>query len=243
MRSIERLYSATRLLRAAQRDLALAANDGQRRAQLVADIGEEAAARLVDLPQGLVRLAQLLGALLDQALEIGVRILQGLLVRLQISGHAIEALAEIGKLVAAGNGDAMRKIALGELARCRASARQAASASRCNRSSTSASVARMASAAWIWLIRSSRAKSRCRVGIDPDHFGGLVGDADLDQLVQLLVDAALQQIDQPLPGDVGAAAAPQLLDLVELVESVLELRSDLLEALQLGGIPPFAPRA
>ena len=36
-----------------------------------------------------------------------------------------------------------------------------------------------------------------RVGIDPDHLGGLVGDADLDQLVELLVDAALEQIDQP----------------------------------------------
>ena len=79
------------------------------------------------------------------------------------------------------------------------------------------------------------AQELCRVGVDPDHFGGLVGDADLDQFVQLLIDAALEQIDQPLPGDVGTAAAPQLLDLVELVQSVLKLAADLLEAGKLGG--------
>ena len=56
-----------------------------------------------------------------------------------------------------------------------------------------------------------------RVGVDPNHFGGLVGDAHLDQFVQLLIDATFEQIDQPLPGDVGTAATAQLLDLVELV--------------------------
>ena len=60
---------------AAQRDLALAANDGQRGAELVADVGEEAAPRLVDLPQRLVGLTQLLGAFFHQRLEIGMRVL------------------------------------------------------------------------------------------------------------------------------------------------------------------------
>ncbi len=73
-----------------------------------------------------------------------------------------------------------------------------------------------------------------RVGIDPDHFGGLVGHADLDQLVELLVDAALEQIDQPLPGDVGAPAALQLLDLAELIQRVLELLPDPGQPLKLG---------
>ena len=45
-----------------------------------------------------------------------MRVLQGLLVGLEVSSHAIEALAEIGELVAARDGDAMREIALGELA-------------------------------------------------------------------------------------------------------------------------------
>ena len=104
------------LVGAAQRDLALAANDGQRRAELVADVGEEAAPRLVDLLQGLVGLTQFLGAFFHQRLEIGMRVLQGLLVGLEVPSHAIEALAEIGELVAAGDGDAMREIAFGELA-------------------------------------------------------------------------------------------------------------------------------
>ncbi len=49
------LIFGDRLVLAAQRDLALAADDGEGRAQLVADIGEEAAPRLVDLAQGFVR--------------------------------------------------------------------------------------------------------------------------------------------------------------------------------------------
>ena len=83
-----------------------------------------------------------------------------------------------------------------------------------------------------------------RVGVDPDHFGGLVGDADLDQLVQLLVDAAFEQIDQPLPGDVGTAATAQLLDLVELVQRVLEFAAgSASRRVKLGGFRLFAPRA
>ena len=67
-----------------------------------------------------------------------------------------------------------------------------------------------------------------RVRVDPHHFSGLVGDGHLNQLVQLLVDAALEQLDQPSPGNVGTAAAAQLLDLAELVEGVLELLLDLI---------------
>ena len=72
------------LIGAAQRDLAFAANDGERRAQLVADVGEEAAARLVDLAQGFVRPAQLLGTLGHDQFEIGVGVLEGLLMALQV---------------------------------------------------------------------------------------------------------------------------------------------------------------
>ena len=72
------------------------------------------------------------------------------------------------------------------------------------------------------------------VGIDPEHFGGLVGDGDLDQLVELLVDAAFEQFDQLLPGDVGPAAAAQLLDLGELIERVLVFVPDGCEPVDLG---------
>ena len=66
----------------------------------------------------------------------------------------------------------------------------------------------------------------CRIGIDSIDLGGLVGNRNLDQLVQLLVDAALEQRDQRRPGDVGPPAAAKLLDLGELVEGVLELGLD-----------------
>ena len=79
----------------------------------------------------------------------------------------------------------------------------------------------MATTAWIWLMRSSWLSSLAGVGVDPHDLGGLVGDRDIDELVQLLVDAALEQRDQGRPGDVGPAAAPQLLDLGKLVEGML----------------------
>ena len=71
-----------------------------------------------------------------------------------------------------------------------------------------------------------------RVGIDPDDLGGLVGDGDLDQLVELLIDAALQQRDQVLPGDVGPATAPELFDLRQLIQSVLKLLLYLLQTIE-----------
>ena len=93
----------------------------------------------------------------------------------------------------------------------------------------------MAIRACAWLICSSRAKQPCRVGIDPVDFGSFVGDRHLDQLVKLRVDAALEQRDQPGPGDVRAAAAPQLFDLAKLIERVLKLLLDGGEPLDLGG--------
>ena len=105
------------LIGAAQRDLAFAANDGERRAQLVADVGEKAAPRLVDLAQGFVRLTQLLSALGDDRFEIGVGVLEGLLLALQILRHVIEAVAEIGEFVVAGDGDAISEVTLGEFGR------------------------------------------------------------------------------------------------------------------------------
>src|SRR4029434_2681454 len=103
------------LVRAAQSNLAFATDDGERGAKLMADIGEEAAAGLVDLSQRLVRLTKLFGARLDQRFEIGMGVLQSGSIRLKVGRHAVEAPAEIGELVAAGDGDAMGEIALGEL--------------------------------------------------------------------------------------------------------------------------------
>ena len=73
-----------------------------------------------------------------------------------------------------------------------------------------------------------------RVGVDPQHLGALVSDGDLDQLVELLVDAALQQFDQLLPGDIGPAAAAELLDLGQLIQGVLVFVPDGAEAVDLG---------
>ncbi len=152
-------------------------------------------------------------------------VLQGLLVGLQVSRHAIEALAEIGELVAAGDGDAMGEVALGELAGAAHELGKRRRASRCNRRQHQRERGEDGERGMDLADALEPAQELCRVGVDPDHLGGLVGDADLDQLVQLLIDAAFEQVDQPLPGDVGTAAAPQLLDLVELVQSVLELLS------------------
>ena len=84
-----------------------------------------------------------------------------------------------------------------------------------NSSSTSASVVEHGERGVDLADALEPAQQLCGVGVDPDHLGGLVGHADLDQLVELLVDAAFEEIDQPLPGDVGAAAAPQLLDFAQ----------------------------
>ena len=73
------------------------------------------------------------------------------------------------------------------------------------------------------------------VGVDAEHLGGLVGDANLNELVKLLIDAAFEEIDQPLPGDIRPAAASQLLDFAELIQRVLVLLLDAIEAIELGG--------
>src|SRR6188508_2470323 len=75
---------------------------------------------------------------------------------------------------------------------------------------------------------------RC-VGVDAEHLGGLVGDANLNELVKLLIDAAFEEIDQPLPGDIRSAAASQLLDFAELIQRVLVLLLDAIEAIEFGG--------
>src|SRR5262245_8395341 len=77
-----------------------------------------------------------------------------------------------------------------------------------------------------------------RVGVDPDDLGGLVGEADIDQPVQLLVDPASEEIGQLLPGNVRLAAAAQLFDLAELVERALEFLPDLCQPRKLGGFGP-----
>ena len=226
-----------RLVPPTQRDLAFAANDGERRAQLVADVGEESAPCLVDLAQRLVRLMQLLGAFRHLGLEIGVGALQRLLVRLEVVGHAIEALAEIGELVAPGNGDAMREIALGKHARAAQQLGERGAEplkeQHHQRERDQDGKGRMNLTDPLKPAQQPRG-----IGIDPDDLGGLVGDRDLDQLVQLLVDAALEQSEQRRPGDIGAAAAAQLLHLAELIERVLKFALDGVQPVELGGFHP-----
>ena len=64
-----------------------------------------------------------------------------------------------------------------------------------------------------------------RVGVDPDHLGGLVGDRDLDQLVELLVDATLQKGDQRCQATSGRPRLCNCSTSLELVERMLELLS------------------
>src|SRR4029453_946972 len=82
------------------------------------------------------------------------------------------------------------------------------------------------------------AKERGRVGVDPDDLGGLVGKADIDQPVQLLVDAAPEQIGQFLPSDVRLAAAATLPHLAELIERALEFLPNFRQPRELGGLGP-----
>ena len=212
------------LIGTTERNLALAANDGEGSAQLMTDIGEECAARLVNLAQGLVRAAEFLGAFGHDQFEIGVGVLERLLVTLQILSHAIEALAEIGELVVAGDGDTVGEVALGELGgaaqklgkrRAQTPQEEDHEAQRGEDGERGVNLANPL----------EPAQERRGVGIDPDDLGGLVGNGDLDQLVELLVNSALEQVDQLLPGDVGPAAAPELLDLGELVRACAGTRA------------------
>jgi hypothetical protein len=121
-------------------------------------------------------------------------ILQGLLVGLEIPGHAIEAPAEIGELVAAGNGDAMGEIAFGEFGRAVQKfgerGAQAAQQEHHKRKRGENGERRMDLAHAL-----EPAQEAGGVGIDPDHFGGLVGDTNLDKLVEFLVDTPFEEID------------------------------------------------
>src|SRR5262245_58334686 len=87
------------------------------------------------------------------------------------------------------------------------------------------------------------AQQPCGISVDPYHLGSLVGDGDLDQLVQLLVDAALEQSKQRRPGDVRAPAAAQLLYFAQLIERALKFALDGVEPVEFGSLHPAFLRA
>jgi hypothetical protein len=112
--------------------------------------------------------------------------------RLEVAGHAVEALAEIGELVAAGNRDAVRQVAFGkgagaaqELGERRAEPLQEQhyEGQRQQNGDDGMDLT----------DPLEPAQEPRRVGVDPINLGGLVGDSDLDKLIELLVDAALQK--------------------------------------------------
>src|SRR5262245_30257103 len=223
------------LVRTAQSKLAFATDDRERLAKLVADIGEKAAAGFVDLSQRFVRPTKFFGAGRDQRLEIGMGVLQGGSMRLEVGRHAVEALAEIGELVAAGDGDAMGEIAVGEF-RCAAQKLGERSAQAAQQQDRERKCGDNSERGMDLAYALEPTQELGRVGVDPDDLGGLVGETDIDQPVQLLIDAASEQIVEFLPGDVRLAAAAQLLDLAELVERALEFLPDLRQPRELGGL-------
>ena len=229
------LVGGYRLALAAQRDLALSTDNGERRAQLVTDVGEETAPCLVDLAEQFVRLAKFFGALFDFRFEIGVRVLQCLAVSLKVGGHAVEASAEVGELMAAGDVDAVREVAFGkdrrpaqELRQRRAQAAQQKSKQRDGGEDGDRRVD-LADAF------KPQEKTRC-IEVDAQNFGSLIRDGHFDEPVELLIEAALHQFEQVLPSDVGPAAAPELLDLAQLIERLLELALDRCNPIELSGL-------
>jgi hypothetical protein len=142
--------------------------------------------------------------------------------------------AEISELVAARDGDAMREIALGELRRA-AQELGEGGAQAAQQQHHERECGENGERGMNLTDALEPAQEPRRVGIDSDDLGCLVGEAHLDQLVQLLVDAASEEIGEFLPGDVRLAAAAQLLDLAELIERALVLLLDLREPGKLGG--------
>ncbi len=136
----------------------------------------------------------------------------------------MKLLAEIGELVAAGNRDAVRQISLGE----RAGAAQELGERRAEplQEQHHQSQRHQNGDDRMDLTDPLEpAQQPRRVGVDPIDLGGLVGDRDLDQLVELLVDAALEKREQRRPGRVRPPPAAQLLDILELVERMLVFAS------------------
>ena len=80
-----------------------------------------------------------------------------------------------------------------------------------------------------------REKTRC-IGVDAQNFGSLIRDGHFDEPVELLIEAALHQFEQVLPSDVGPAAAPELLDLAQLIERLLEFALDRCNPFELSGL-------
>jgi hypothetical protein len=87
-------------LATAQRDLGLAADHGQRRAQRMAYVGEHAAPVAVDAAQDVVALAQLARAFLHLALEVGAGALELGAPPFQLGHHPVEAHGQARELVA-----------------------------------------------------------------------------------------------------------------------------------------------
>ena len=88
------------LVAAAQRDLGLPADRGRRRAQFVAEVGEELASALVQQRQGPVRRFQIAGTRLHGPFEAATRRVRLSAVLLQLSRHRVEVLRDTVELVA-----------------------------------------------------------------------------------------------------------------------------------------------
>ncbi len=98
---LERFTQArSRRGRIAERDLRLAADDGRGRPQLMAELGEEQPARLVDLRQLPAARLDLAGARLHLGFQTGVGVRESLALGRDLGVHAIEGpgeLLELGK--------------------------------------------------------------------------------------------------------------------------------------------------
>ena len=91
---------------AAQRHLGLAAQHRQRRAQLVADVGQEQHPQPVEVLEPAVGLLELGGALAHLALEQRLLLEQGTVLLLELIGHPVEVARQQRQLVASVDRDA-----------------------------------------------------------------------------------------------------------------------------------------
>ena len=110
--AFQRLALLLRIAAGAQGDIGFAAQDGQGRAQLVADIGKELGAAAVDIAQAFIGLPQLAGARVDFRAQLFAGFQQAGAMLLDGAGHVVEALRQGGEFVAALQLDAVIEIAL-----------------------------------------------------------------------------------------------------------------------------------
>ena len=184
---------------AAQRDLGLPAQHGERRAQLMADIGQEEDAQAVQVLQAPVRLLELGRALADLELEQGLLVQELAALGLELPGHAVEVARQERQLVAALDRDPMGQLAradrLGPLGEPADRPRQRPAQERHGDGTCSDGGERGGNDDGDQLAGEGRG-----LVVGPAHLLPLVGDRKIDQLLELVVQVLLDLTEIAQPG-------------------------------------------